>query len=100
MTMFTLIFAALFGLLMWVAAGVLVYFRRRQGRKAGLTRDTEPASAASVGAMAAGTLVEVKGTLRCEEPLTSEMAGRQCAYYVSRVIREFRESDRDTAGDL
>ena len=99
MTMFTLIFA-LFGLLMWVAAGVVVYFRRRQVRKAGLIRDTETSSAASVGAMAAGTLVEVKGTLRCEEPLTSEMAGRECAYYVSRVIREYRETDRDADGDL
>ncbi len=99
MTMFTLIFA-LFGLLMWVAAGVLVYFRRRQVRKAGLMRDTETSPAASVDAMAAGALVEVKGTLRCEEPLTSEMARRQCAYYVSRVIQEFRETDRDADGDL
>ena len=99
MTMFTLIFA-LFGLLMWVAAGVLVYFRRGQVRKTGLMRDTETSSAASVGAMAAGTPVEVKGTLRCEEPLTSEMAGRECAYYVSRVIREYRETDRDADGDL
>lgn len=99
MTMFTLIFA-LFGLLMWVAAGVLVYFRRRQVRKAGLMRDTETSPAASVGAMAEGTLAEVKGTLRCEEPLTSEMAGRECAYHVSRVIREYRETDRDADGDL
>src|SRR5918998_2831022 len=97
--MFTLIFG-LFGLLMWVAAGVVVYFRRRQVRKAGLIRDTETSSAASVGAMAAGTLVELKGTLRCEEPLTSEMAGGEGAYYVSRVIREYREIDRDADGDL
>jgi hypothetical protein len=53
-----------------------------------------------VAARAAGTPVEVKGTLRCEEPLTSEMAGRECAYYVSRVIREYRETERDADGDL
>ena len=82
--MFALIFA-LFGVLMWAAAGVLVYFRRRQVRKTGLMRDTETTPAAGVAALAAGTPVEVKGTLRCEEPLTSEMAGRRCAYYVSRV---------------
>ena len=99
MTMFTLIFA-LFGLLMWVAAGVVLYFRRGQTRKAGLMRDTETSPAASAAAMAVGTLVEVKGTLRCEEPLMSEMAGRECAYYVSRVIREYRETDRDADGDL
>jgi hypothetical protein len=63
-------------------------------------RDTETSAAAGVAAMAAGTPVEVKGTLRCEEPLTSEMAGRKCAYYVSRVIREYRETERDADGDL
>ena len=102
--MFTLIFT-LFGVLMWAAAGVLVYFRRRQVRKTGLMRDTETTPAAGVaslaaGTPAAGTPVEVKGTLRCEEPLTSEMAGRRCAYYVSRVIREYRETERDADGDL
>ena len=97
--MFTLIFV-LFGVLMWAAAGVLLYFRRRQSSKTGLMRDTETSAAARVAAMTAGTPVEVKGTLRCEEPLTSEMAGRECAYYTSRVIREYRETDRDTDGDL
>lgn len=97
--MFSLIFA-LFGVLMWVAAGVLLYFRRRQLSKTGLMRDTETSPAARVAALAPGTLAEVKGTLRCEEPLTSEMAGRECAYYVSRVIREYRETDRDADGDL
>ena len=96
---FTLIFT-LFGVLMWVAAGVLLYFRRRQLSKTGLMRDTETSDAASVAVMAAGTPVEVKGTLRCKEPLTSEMAGRKCAYYVSRVIREYRETERDADGDL
>lgn len=99
MMMFTLIFG-LFGVLMWVAAGLLVYFRRRQLRKTGLMRDTETSSAATAAETAVGTLVEVKGALRCDEPLTSEMAGRECAYYVSRVIREYRETDRDADGDL
>src|SRR3712207_2093919 len=99
MMMFTLIFT-LFGVLMWVAAGVLVYFRRRQVRKTGLMQETETSSAAAAAKAPAGTLVEVKGTLRCEEPLTSEMEGRDCAYYVSRVIREYRETDRDADGDL
>ena len=97
--MFTLIFV-LFGILMWAAAGVLLYFRRRQSSKTELMRDTETSAAARVAAMAAGTPIEVKGTLRCEEPLTSEMAGRKCAYYVSRVIREYRETERDADGDL
>jgi E3 Ubiquitin ligase len=97
--MFTLIFA-LFGALMWIAAGVLVHFRRGRLRKTRLMRETETASAAGLATAAVGTLVEVKGTLRCAEPLTSEISGKECAYYVSRVIREYRETDRDADGDL
>lgn len=96
---FALIFA-LFGVLMWVAAGVLLYFRRKQLRKTELMGATETSSAAEVPGLAPGTPVEVKGTLRCDEPLTSEMEGERCAYYVSRVIREYRETDRDADGDL
>ncbi|CAN5597609.1 MAG: hypothetical protein H0U91_04185 [Rubrobacter sp.] len=79
---------------------MLLYFRRRQLRKTGLMRDTETTPAAGVAALLPGTPVEVKGTLRCEGPLTSEMAGQRCAYHLSRVIREYRETDRDADGDL
>jgi hypothetical protein len=50
--------------------------------------------------MAPGSPVEVKGTLRCESPLESEMAGKTCAYYLSQVIREYQETERDADGDL
>jgi hypothetical protein len=99
MVMFTLIFG-LFGVVMWVAAGVLVYFRQRQLRKTALMRQVETASAAEVAGLSPGTLVELKGTLRCESPITSEMGGHACAYYLSRVIREYTETDRDADGDL
>jgi hypothetical protein len=35
----------------------------------------------------------VKGTLRCESPLKSEIASERCAYYASRVNREYMERD-------
>ena len=99
MVMFTVIFA-LFGILMLIAAGVLIYFRRRQLRKVELMRGVETSTAAQVAGVSPGTLVEVKGTLRCESPLTSEMAGQTCAYYHSRVLREYTETERDSDGDL
>ena len=71
------------GILMWVIVGVLIYIRRRQLRKAELMRRVDTSSAAQVAGVSPGTLVEVKGTLRCESPLTSEMAGQSCAYYLS-----------------
>jgi hypothetical protein len=42
----------------------------------------------------------VRGTLRCEEPLTSEMAGEWCAYYSSQVTREYLERDYDDDDDV
>jgi hypothetical protein len=92
MVLFAVIFS-LFGVLMWVAAGVLLHFRRRQLDKMGLMRGVETSGAAQVAGVSIGTLVEVKGTLRCEEPLKSEMAGQECAYYRSEVIREYYERD-------
>ena len=97
--MFTIIFAVI-GVLMWVAAGVLVHHRRKQLRKTGLMDRISTSGAADAAKAAPGTPVEVKGTLRCAEPIESEMAGRPCAYHLSRVIREYRETERGADGDL
>src|ERR671916_2450177 len=97
MVVFTLIFV-LFGILMWVAAGVLLYFRRRQLRMIDLIGQVETSTASEVSGLAPGTFVEFKGTLRCESPLKSEMTEQACAYYLSRVIREYRDRDSDDVG--
>lgn len=95
---FALIFLA-FGVLALAAAGIVLYFRSRQLGKTELMRKVETSRAADVVSLSEGSPVEVKGTLRCAEPLTSEMAERACAYYHSRVIREYQETDRDADGD-
>ena len=66
--LFVLIFAG-FGILMWVAAGALFYARRKQLRKSDLMRQVKTSQAAEVATLSAGTPVEVKGFVRCEEPL-------------------------------
>src|SRR5215210_6972984 len=85
----------LFAVIFLVAGGVMLYFRNRTKQKSALMTQTETSSSADVSGLAPGTLVEVKGTLRCEEPLVSEMAERSCAYYSSKVIREYMERDYD-----
>ncbi len=85
----------LFAVIFLVAGGVLLYFRNRTRQKSALMGQTETSPAADVSGLAPGTLVEVKGTLRCEVPLTSEMAQETCAYYSSQVIREYLERDYD-----
>jgi hypothetical protein len=88
-----------FGILSWVAVGVLLYFRRRTLRKTEFMRRVQTSTAAEAAGAAPGTPVEIKGTLRCESPLRSEMADQVCAYYLSRVVREYEEMDRDADGD-
>jgi len=85
----------LFAVIFLVAGGVLLYFRNRTKQKSALMSQTETSGASDVSGLAPGTLVEVKGTLRCEEPLTSEMAEKTCAYYSSTVTREYLERDYD-----
>ena len=85
----------LFAVIFLVAGGVMLYFRNRTRQKSALMTQTETSSSADVSGLTPGTLVEVKGTLRCEEPLTSEMSEKSCAYYSSKVIREYMERDYD-----
>lgn len=96
-----MLFATIFvlvGVAVWVAAGVLLYFRRKTLQKTEAMRRVETSRAADVSRMTPGEPVEVTGTLRCGSPLTSEMARHTCAYYHSRVIREYEERYRDSEG--
>ena len=93
--MVTFLILLLFAVIFVVAGIVLLYFRNKNKQKAALMGQTETSGASDVSGLAPGTLVEVKGTLRCEEPLSSEMAGEKCAYYSSKVIREYMERDYD-----
>jgi hypothetical protein len=96
----TFLILLLFAVIFLVAGIALLYFRNKNKQKAALMGQTETSGASDVSALAPGTLVEVKGTLRCEEPLTSEMTGEKCAYYSSKVIREYLERDYDDDDDI
>jgi hypothetical protein len=96
----TFLILLLFAVIFLVAGGALLYFRNRTKQKAALMGQTETSNASDASGLAPGTLVEVKGTLRCEEPLTSEMAGERCAYYSSKVVREYLERDHDDDDDV
>ena len=93
--MVTFLILLLFAVIFLVAGIVLLYFRNKNKQKAALMGQTETSGASDVSGLAPGTLVEVEGTLRCEEPLSSEMAGEKCAYHSSKVIREYMERDYD-----
>ena len=89
----------LFAVIFLVAGAVLLYFRNRTKQKSAIMGQTETSNASDVAGIAPGTLAEVKGTLRCDEPLTSEMAEKTCAYYSSTVAREYLRPDYDDDND-
>jgi hypothetical protein len=95
--LFVLVFLGV-GIAVWVFAGRMLLSVRKQRRTAALMRKTETTRAAEVAGLAVGTAVEVTGFLRCEKPIESEMAGQNCAYYKSQVIREYEVSDHDSDG--
>jgi hypothetical protein len=90
----------LFAVIFLVAGGVMLYFRNRTKQKSALMSQTETSNASDVNRLSPGTLVEVKGRLRCEEPLTSEFAEKTCAYFSSKVTREYMERDRHDDDDI
>ena len=69
--MTTFLVLLLFAVIFLAAGGALLYFRNKNKQKAALMGQTETLNACDVSDLSLGTLVEVKGTLRCEEPLTS-----------------------------
>jgi hypothetical protein len=90
---------AIFGLAPTAFGIFFLSLHVRNLRRAALISRVPTSPAAAVAGMRPGQLVEVKGTLRCPKPLKSELAGRPCAYFESRLDRIFRQEVRDSDGD-
>ncbi|MBI2567042.1 MAG: E3 ubiquitin ligase family protein [Candidatus Schekmanbacteria bacterium] len=99
---------------MWIAglvfllagAGLGIAFFTQKS-KLGLMEGTETSTAAELQQMAASVgseigkgafsqMTEIKGTVVCDAPLTSELAQVPCVHYENRVIREYDETYWDT----
>jgi hypothetical protein len=76
----------------------LLYWRSRVGKEIALMASLETSGAGNIAAMAPGTVVEVKGTLRVRVPLTAEYSGQACAYYKCEIEREEAYYERDSNG--
>jgi hypothetical protein len=78
--------------------GLLVlWWRSRIGGEIALMADTPTSKARDIAKIAPGTLVEVKGTLRCASPLTAEYSQQPCVYFKAEMTRE--EIYYDTGSD-
>ena len=76
----------------------LMWWRSRVGREIALMASLETSGAGSVAAIAPGTVVEVKGTLRVRVPLKAEFSGQPAAYYKCEIEREETYYERDSNG--
>ncbi len=82
-----------------VGAGLLVFGRRTQA-KTNLMKSVVTLNVKDLPTLLPGEMVEVKGTVRCETPLTSEYANKPCVWYSSKVVREYEKRERDSDGDM
>ncbi|MFN0070027.1 MAG: E3 ubiquitin ligase family protein [Chloroflexota bacterium] len=86
------------GLILIAMAIGLFYAALSTQRKTAAMSALATSSAGSVISLYSGEPAEVRGTLRCESPLTSEFAGEPCAYFSTQLTREYEEQERDSDG--
>lgn len=94
--MFALVILILMTIVFLAICVLLLYLRRQVQRKANLMRQVQTTEASPAYGRSPGELVEVAGTLRCDSPLASGMAGRSCAYYHSEIVRVYKVADEDS----
>lgn len=88
-------------LLIGVPAGIGVaclWYWRKVGREVALMTATPTSKASDVAAIAPGTLVELKGPLRCDAPLSGEFSHETCIYYRAKIEREYEYYTTDSKG--
>lgn len=90
-------FLVLTALVIGLFGGALLWWRSSESGKSNLMASTPTSPAGEVGRLAPGTLVEVKGTLRVNEPLIGEFSGRPAAYVTSEIERwtTFRDTNEN-----
>ena len=83
--------AALFG-------GGFVWWLTRVGRELGVMRSTATSLAADIAGTPPGTLVELKGALHTDTPLTGEYSGKDCVYSRVDIERQVERTTHDGNG--
>lgn len=85
----------LLGIVLAPSAAFLFWGRHASRRDMSLMRGTETTPAAEVAKLPPGSLVEVKGVLRCAEPLTGDLSKSPCAHFVASIERDYEILEYD-----
>ncbi|MDX2256556.1 MAG: E3 ubiquitin ligase family protein [Pseudanabaenaceae cyanobacterium bins.39] len=98
---------SIFGIILLVIGLILFFVQKNYSTKLRSIRlatfstiaDLQEIANAIAGEIGNGNLreyVKVRGTIRCNRPLISELKQEPCVYYTMRVTREFEETVRST----
>ncbi len=79
--------AILSGILALLGLAALWFWKKFRDETA-LMAATQTSRASDIASLAPGTVVEVKGTIRCDAPLAGEFSQRACVYSLSVIERE------------
>jgi hypothetical protein len=87
---------------LWYQQSKLNRMKHTETRSAQDLTGTARAVAAEIGSGAFAELTEVKGIVRCQAPLTSELAKIPCVYYHMTITRQYEETyhERDQQGRM
>jgi E3 ubiquitin ligase len=77
------------------SAAFLLWSWRAQRNDMALMRATETTRAADVAKLPPGSLVEVKGRLRCAQPVTGDLSKSPCAHFAATVERDYEVVQHD-----
>jgi hypothetical protein len=103
-------FLAIVGIILLVAAGVLLWIRRSKEKRLHAIAGTETSSIQSLTGLAKAVrdeiggesgfhqIAEIKGLIRSDAPLTSDSAKQLCVYFKTNVTREYEETYWETEG--
>jgi hypothetical protein len=83
------------GVVLIPCAAFLLWNWRGCTKEVALMRGTETTPAGEVAKLPPGSLVEVKGRLRCTAPLTGELSKAPCAHFIATVEREYEIVEYD-----
>ena len=85
------------GIILAPSAAFFLWSWRAQRNDMALMRATETTRASDVAKLAAGSLVEVKGRLRCAEPVTGDLSNSPCAHFAATVERDYEIEEYDAS---
>lgn len=91
--------ALVIGVIVLAAGGALMYFGRRTQAKTNLMRSVATANATELSKLLPGEMLELKGTIRCANPLTAEYVNKPCVWYSATMTREYEHREKDSDGN-